>query len=224
MNTATIAVNGSASGDFPPDYAVVHVNHQLTMPARSEALAEGNAVISRLRALAATADAGVREVKVRSLRASEMFNYVSPERPREPFGWSVQVISEIEVVPTHASTLVAALIKLGISVQYVTWHLDHASEVAAFRAVRRRAVAEAAVAAEDFADALGGALGVLLTLSDPGLLDGDFEVRGGQVPMGSARRMSASATSGEWNDDVDIDPDDITVSANVQARYEVVLA
>ena len=55
MTTATIAVKGSASDDFPADYATVFFGHEFNAPARSEVPpAGGNAVIpkcaTRLRA------------------------------------------------------------------------------------------------------------------------------------------------------------------------------
>jgi uncharacterized protein YggE len=221
MTTATIAVKGSASKDFPADYAVVFFGHELNAPARSEALAGGNAVIAQMRGTVAHLGAGVREMKVQALRVQETFNYVGPDHIPEHSGWVAQLGGELRIEVGTVPAAMAELIRLGVRIHYLSWHLDADTELRAHRAVRRRAVADAKEAALDFALALEANLGNLITLADPGLLStGDFEVRGG----GPHRRL-ASATSGgaTWDEYVDIDPEAITIWANVEASYEVTL-
>lgn len=225
MTTATIVVKGNASDEFPADFAVVQFSYQFTATARSEALAEGNAVIAQLRDTAAQAGAGVREMRVRSLGVEEMFNLVGPDRVREQSGWTAQVAGELLLEPGNVPEVVAALIKVGVSIRHISWHLDPDTETSAHRAVRRLAVANAVEAANDFAIALGGTVGRLITLADPGLI-------GAVTFQPSFRRSSRStgaafATSGasptSWDQRVDIDPDLIAISANVEASYEVTL-
>jgi uncharacterized protein YggE len=221
MTTATIAVKGSASDDFPADYAIVHFGHELNAPARSEALAGGNAVIAELRDTVAQIGAGVRELKVQTLRVQEAFHHVGPDHVREHAGWTAQLGGELLVDAATVPAASAELIRVGVRNHNLTWHLDRDTELGAHRAVRRRAVADAREAASDFALALGAELGHLITLADPGLLGArDFEV-GGRGPY---RRTLASATSGDsWEEYVDIDPEVITIWANVEASYEVTL-
>jgi hypothetical protein len=58
-------------------------------------------------------------------------------------------------------------------------------------------------------------------LADPGLLGaGDFEVRG---PRKMTRSASAMSSGDSWAEYVDIDPEEITIWANVEASYEVTL-
>ncbi|HEY5009639.1 MAG TPA: SIMPL domain-containing protein, partial [Acidimicrobiales bacterium] len=100
--------------------------------------------------------------------------------------------------------------------------LDTETATSAHRAVRRQAVANALEAANDFADALGGAVGALITLADPGLLSAGAPSGNAHVPTRAAGAYLASATSGTaWDERVDIDPSVITVSASVEASYEV---
>lgn len=223
MTTATIAVKGGASDDVPADFAIVHFSHQFTAPARSEVLAEGNAVVAQLRDTAARAGAGVRTMKVRSLRVEEMFNFAGPDHVREQSGWTAQLVGESLVEPVNVPEVVAVLIKIGVSIGHIGWHLDPDTEANAHRAVRRLAVADAKDAANDFALALGATLGRLVTLADPGLL--------GAASFQNSSRASARSTSGffasasssatPWDEHVDIDLDVVTVSANVEASYEV---
>jgi uncharacterized protein YggE len=219
MTTATIAVKGSAIGDFPADFATIHFGHEFNAPARSEALAGGNAVIANVRDTAARIGAGVREVTVQSLRVSETFNHVGPNNIREHSGWVAQLGGELQVAPDTVPAACAEFIKVGVRIQYLSWHLDRDSELKAYRAVRRQAVADAREAANDFALALEAELGKLITLADPGLLGGaDFEVHGPRT----MRTASATAASGDrWDEYVDIDAEEITIWANVEASYEV---
>jgi len=128
MTTATSAVKGSASDEFPADFAIVHFTHQFTAPARSEALAEGNAVIAQLRVTAAHAGGGVREMKVRSLRVEEMFNFVGPDHVREKSGWTALVAGELLVEPGDVPEVVAAINEVGVSITHSSWHLDPDTE------------------------------------------------------------------------------------------------
>ena len=222
MTTATIAVKGSASDEFPADFAIVHFTHQFTAPARSEALAEGNAVVAQLRVTGAHAGGGVREMKVRSLRVEEMFNFVGPDHVREKSGWTALVAGELLVEPSDVPEVVAAMNKVGVSITHISWHLDPDTEARAQRAVRRLAVADAADAANDFAMALGATLGRLNTLTDPGLLGAASLQNIGRASSGWMS-ASARATAASRDERVDIDPDAITIFANVEASYEVTL-
>ncbi len=222
MTTATIAVKGSASDDFPADYALVQFGHELNAPARSEALAGGNVVIAQLRDTVAQVGAGVREMKVQSLRVQETFNHVGPDHIREHSGWAAQLSGQLLIEPSTVSAAIAELIKTGVRIFQLTWHLDPDTELQAHRAVRRLAVADAREAANDFALALGANIGSLITLADPGLLGATA------FPNGARRSShmglsSAGASGASWDEYVDIDPEVITISANVEASYEVTL-
>lgn len=100
MTTASIAVKESASDDFPADYALVQVGHELNAPSRSEALAGGNAVIAQVRETAAQLGAGVREAKVHSLRVQETFNHVGPNNIREHSRWVAQLGGQLLIEPS----------------------------------------------------------------------------------------------------------------------------
>jgi hypothetical protein len=220
MTTATIAVKGSASDDFPADYATLQFGHEFHAAARSEALAGGNSVITQLRDTVAHVGADVREMKVQSLRVQETFDHVGPDHVREHTGWVAQLGGQLLIEPGAVPSLVAELIRIGVTVYQLTWHLDPDTELQAHRAVRRLAVADAKEAANDFALALGADLGSLIALADPGLLGAAYA----NATRGSSHMRMASATSGaSWDGYVDIDPELITISANVEASYEVTL-
>jgi uncharacterized protein len=223
MTTATIAVKGSASDDFPADYAIVHFGLEFNAPARSEALAGGNAVVAQLRESVALVGAGVREMKVQSFRVEETFNHVGPDRVREHSAWVAQVGGQLLVEPGTVPAAIAELIRTGVQTHQLTWHLDPDTRLQAHRAVRREAVADAREAANDFALALGADLGRLITLADPGLLGAAVFSNGPTRAATMARASSARASDVSWDGSVDIDTAMITISANVEASYEVTL-
>lgn len=217
MTTATIAVKGSASDEVRADCAIIHFGHEFNASDRSEALAGGNAAIAHLRETVTNLGAGVREVKFQSFRVEETYNRVGPDHIREHLGWAAQVGGQVLVEPGTVPAAIAELIKAGVRTHQFTWHLDRDTRLATHRAVRREAVADAKEAANDFALALGAELGSLISLADPGLLGA--AQNGPRMVAASATR--ASATS--WDEYVDIDPALITISANVEASYEVTL-
>jgi uncharacterized protein YggE len=224
MCAATIAVRGSASAQVPADFAVVHFQHQFTLPARSDALSHGNDIIAQLRDVAAQGSSGVRDMKVRSLRVEEAFSVVGSDHVRAPSGWSTQLTGEAHAESDSVPQVVAALTKVGVSIGHVSWHLEPENEARAQRDVRRQAVGNALEAANDFAAALGGALGNLIALADPGLLGAGASVANSRGPIRTMGGSLAAATSGtSWDERVDLDPSVITVSASVEASYEVSL-
>jgi uncharacterized protein YggE len=222
MSSATIAVKGNASEEFPADFAGIHFQHFFTTPARSDALAHGNAVIAQLRDVGAEVNVGVREMKVRSLRVEEAFTAVGPDHIREPSGWSVLVMGEAYADTDKVPGVVAALTRVGVSIFNFTWRLEVTTEAGAQRAVRRQAVDNALEAANDFAAALGGTLGDLITLADPGLLSAAASGNArGPTRAAGAILASATASGTSWDERVDIDPYVITISASVEASYVV---
>jgi uncharacterized protein YggE len=132
-------------------------------------------------------------------------------------------MGEAFVEPGSVPEVAAVLTKVGVSISHVTWQLEPETEASAHGVVRRQAVADALEAANDFAAALGGTVGGLITLADPGLLgDGAFQGNSrGPTRAAGAFLAAASSSAAPWDQRVDIDPYPITVSASVEASYEV---
>jgi hypothetical protein len=222
ITTATIAVKGSASDDFPADFALVRLSHRYTAQARSEALAGGNALIAQVRDAAEQLGTGVREVKVEFLRMLETFNQVGLEHEQEHSGWGAHIACHLLIEPATVPAAVAELTRIGVTIHQIIWLLDPDTEVLPRRAVRRLAVADAKDAASDFALALGGSLGSLIALADPGLL-GPATFQNG-APRTPHIGMAASGMSNTpWDDSIDIDPEMVMISAGVEASYEVTI-
>ena len=220
MATATIAVKGGASDDFPADFALLRLSNHYTTQDRSEALAGANALIAQVREAAQQLGTGVREVKVEFLRMIETFNQVGLEHEQERSGWGAHIAWDLAIEPDTVPVAVAELTSIGVTIHRIIWLLDPDTEARARRAVRRLAVADAKDAANDFALALGGNLGSLITLADPGLLGPGTFQNGASSAMRARNATSAMSSSG-WLVSIDFDPELVTISANVEASYEV---
>jgi hypothetical protein len=66
-----------------------------------------------LRVTGAHAGGGVREMKVRSLRVEELFNFVGPDHVSEKSGWTALVAGELLVEPGDVPEVVAAMNEVG---------------------------------------------------------------------------------------------------------------
>jgi hypothetical protein len=104
---------------------------------------------------------------------------------------------------------VEQIVAAGAEITYVRWAL--APDTDAYRRARKSAVAQAAEAAADFAEATGGQLGALVSLSDPGVGD-----PGDRAVFGSIQRSAGGAAPS-----VRFDPKPIVVTASVEAVFTV---
>src|SRR5579863_9687232 len=114
MTTATIAVKGSASDDFPADFCIIHFGLEFNSPARSEALSGANAAIAHLREVWTHLGSGARDMKVQSIHVVEAFNHVGPDHRREPAGWAAHVSGQLIAEPNTVPHALAELIESGV--------------------------------------------------------------------------------------------------------------
>lgn len=220
MTSATIAVKGSASDDFTADFALIRLSHRFTAQARSEALAGGNALIAQVRDATQQLGSGVREMKVEFLRMIETFNQVGLEHEQEPSGWGAHIACHLAIEPDTVPVAVTELTRIGVTINQIIWLLDPETEARARRDVRRLAVADAKEAANDFALALGGSLGSLIALADPGLL-GPATFQNGAARTSHMGMAALGMSNSPWLASIDSDPEYVTISASVEASYEV---
>jgi uncharacterized protein YggE len=94
------------------------------------------------------------------------------------------------------------------------WELRPGSPV--FREARKAAIGDAVTRATEYAEAVGARLGRLLEISDVGL-SAQPVVR--QVQMG--RAMAFGDASTEMGPELDLDPQQQTVHANIEARFTI---
>ncbi|WP_170149278.1 SIMPL domain-containing protein [Geodermatophilus normandii] len=202
-------MRGEASADHVPDRATLAVHVRESSPdSRVAALARASEVAADLRAALDGAD-GVRRVVLSRVSVHERWSWDPGAGTNQRAGWEATVGGTVEAdagaVPDLAETVAAA----GAGIAGVSWELD--DPAAARRAVRRAAVDAAREAATDLADAVGRPLGPLRELAAPGL---SSAVTGGPEAMAVMARGSAGGGPA-----LDLDPQDVTVRAVVEATY-----
>ena len=101
----------------------------------------------------------------------------------------------------------------GVTVDQLSWALTDEQERDTARDVRRRAVLDAVERARDYADAAGFGDVTVVAIADVGLLD----------EPGAGRRMKSvhdgASTLGFAGGPLSFSPEDIVVSAEVEARF-----
>ena len=210
-----INVRGSASDDVAPDYASVACSCSSTADDAATAQARASAIADALRA-AVTDAPGVRSLTLSRVSVHEVTRWNDKRQETERTGWQATLSGVCEVDADQAGATTGLLVGAGAEVGYLNWLLDRDNP--AQRRVRAAAVADARRAADDFAEAVGGVVGELLTLADPGLLGGG---PGEAAPRAASTMLALDAATAKGMA-VSVDPGTVTVFAAVEASYTVV--
>jgi uncharacterized protein len=208
----TLSVRGTATLQVAPDEAVVHVEVSRVDPVRERAVVGVRDTVRQVRAALASA-AGVREHGFHRQSVGEQgrWDEVSQSHLTE---WYASVGGTVTTDPGSVGAVTGLVVAAGAQVSGVEW-LPRPDNPG-FREVRQLAVADAARAAADFAAALGGTVGPLVALADPGLLDAGQPVPA--MPRQLSKRAMVSDV-GPQAYEIDLDPQPVTLHATVEARY-----
>lgn len=101
----------------------------------------------------------------------------------------------------------------GLSIGHVQWDLTKAKRVKTERATRQKAVRDAQRRAQDYADALELGTVAVRSISDPGV--------GAAAPVARAALAAQSGPGGGGAPEFALRPDDVEVSAVVEAAFSV---
>ncbi|MHA3702115.1 SIMPL domain-containing protein [Jatrophihabitans sp. YIM 134969] len=105
----------------------------------------------------------------------------------------------------------------GVAVDGIEWALTEARRRELERDARRRAVVDATGRAQDYATAAGLGSVVPVALADAGMLGDQSAPHGGPGAVAFAR--AASPKAGGDAESLDLQPEDVTVAASVDARF-----
>jgi uncharacterized protein YggE len=194
--------------EVAPDLAVLGLEVSHRDPDRQAALERARDGSEALRAVLSSAP-GVRRLVLSRLSVVEAPEWDGSGRPLRPTRWQASVSGSVEADTGQAGAVAAAAAGAGAQVQWVDWRV--ADDNPGHREVRRAAVADAARAALDFADALGRPLGDLQRLADPGVPGGAVRAQ-----LTAARAEGGGPSAGK---PVDLDPQPVTLQAGVEATY-----
>jgi len=218
MSEVTITVRGENESRVAPERAVAHVSATVDGPDRG-------AVVERIAALATPVreDLASRHQKGTIVEWASHRVSVWSERPWSSEGVQLDLVhhASVELTATFTDFVVLsdwlnALADVdGIQIGAVDWLLSPETRSRVERDVATAAVAVAVERATAYAGALGLSSVTPLEIADLGLLTGGQEAAGSpRMYAKSAMAMDAAGSSA-----VDFQPDDIVVSAAVEARF-----
>ncbi|MDO8383565.1 MAG: SIMPL domain-containing protein [Microbacterium sp.] len=213
MSDVIITVRGEHETRIAPEEGVVHLSVRCDGPERGPVVERIAAIAAPLREELATRQASGEVREWSSQRAS-----VWAERPWNNEGKQLPLVhhASVEVVATFTdfaalSWWVSAVAEReGVQVGGVAWQLTSATRRAVEAEVAAYAVQTAVSRAGAYANAIGHASVTPLEIADTGLL-GRPEADPGPRMM---RAMATDASPG-----LDFQPQDITVTAGVEARF-----
>jgi hypothetical protein len=213
MSDVIITVRGEHETRVAPEEGVVHLSVRCDGPERGHVVERIAAIAAPLREELAARQASGEVSEWSSQRAS-----VWAERPWNNEGVQLPLVhhASVDVVATFTdfaalSWWVSAVAEReGVQVSGVTWQLTSATRRTVEAEVAARAVQTAVSRASAYANAIGHASVTPLEIADVGLL-GRPEADPGPRMM---RAMATDASPG-----LDFQPQDITVTAGVEARF-----
>lgn len=213
MSDVIITVRGEHETRVAPEEGVVHLSVRCDGPERGPVVERIAAIAAPLREELAARQASGEVSEWSSQRAS-----VWAERPWNNEGVQLPLVhhASVDVVATFTdfaalSWWVSAVAEReGVQVSGVTWQLTSATRRTVEAEVAARAVQTAVSRASAYANAIGHASVTPLEIADVGLL-GRPEADPGPRMM---RAMATDASPG-----LDFQPQDITVTAGVEARF-----
>ena len=208
---ATLNVRGLASEDVEPDYGVIHCSAVGRADSAAAALERANALADTMRA-AASRLPGVRSMRLSRASVHETFEWDESTHAQRSTGWQAVIGGSTEAEAASVADVAGELVAAGAEMSHVSWCIN--DDNAAYRRVRAAAVADARRAADDFAEALGGTVGDLISLADPGLLGG-----GSPMPTARGEMVLAMASGPSAKSAVSVDTELIIVTVVVEASY-----
>ncbi|MFV0258860.1 MAG: SIMPL domain-containing protein [Acidimicrobiales bacterium] len=214
-----IVVRGTAEGRVMPDRATIGVTVSADAPSRDEAYAAAAPTAQAVDSVLAGHAAHTDRVVTAALTVQPTTRWRKGEQQRT--GWRAARHTRVELTAeADVGQLVAELARAGAAVAGPTWTVDVDNE--AHADVRRSAAADARARAEAYAEGLGLGLGRVLWLAEPGLgrRSGTAGAPPGPVRAGVA--LMGAAPAGADDEIIDATPGEVTLSASVEAAFELI--
>ena len=222
MSEVTITVRGEHETRVAPEEAVAHISVRAEGPERG-------GVVERIAALAAPLREDLETRKAAGTIADWSSQRVSvwAGRPWNNEGKQLALVHYASVEITATFPDFAALSwwvsdvaeRDGVQVDSVTWRLTPATAKSTEAEVAARAVRVAVDRATAYAGAIGLATLTPLEIADLGLLTHGSEQAGGAPKMMMRAMPMAAMDSGAGGPAVELQPEDIVVTAAVEARF-----
>ncbi len=195
-----------------PDRAIIRVTVEAEGGAREDAYREAARLAGQVDATVANRQDAVDRTITTSLVVHPKTRWRKGESVRT--GWRASRTSVVEVVDFAVlGDLLAELAAAGGAVDGPAWQLDPSNPV--HGQVRGRAAADARTRADAYTAALGLRVTGVAWVAEPGLRQ--TSDTGGFMPMAAGMAMTRSAVPEQ--DIIDVTPDEMTVTAEVDVAF-----
>jgi uncharacterized protein YggE len=211
-----IIVKGWGQARSMPDRAVIDVLVDAEGDTREQSYSEAVRLAQRVdEVLTNRADAVARALTA-VLTVHPRSRWKRGESVRK--GWRAARGTTVEVTDfSQLGELLAELTSAGGAVSGPTWRLEESNP--AYRDARRTAAEDARRRAEDYAGALGLALGPVAWVSEPGLRGGSEE--SGRFGAARAAQAGGAAMAREPDEVIDVTPAEMTTTAEVEVGFSL---
>ncbi|WP_305094526.1 SIMPL domain-containing protein [Prescottella sp. R16] len=216
-NPVTITVTGHGERSVAPNRCVVRVSIEFDGSSRAEA---ADAATSSAAALTDAIRGVEHDLSRWSLDRVQHSRYrpYHPEGERLP--WNYRSTATGAVTVRNLDAVAAIVDRLagieGVDVTGIGWSLTRKRHAKVVARVRDLAVQDALAKAHGYADSLGFENVTAVALADPGLLDGHRPDAG----MPVMRSMAASGPAHGDRPTVELVPEKLRITADVEARFE----
>lgn len=215
---STVTVRGFARHLVDPDFAVIALSHSVRDEDHDAAIRTMGAVSSVFRE-----DLGgsplIRSLVIGRTSVTRERSYDETTRAYVDGSWVASVSGRIELDVDSFDEVLAAVLLHPLEIDGISWQLD--DDNPAIRAVRRDAVRDARLTAEDYAAGAGMSVGDVLAIADPELLEVGY--RPDRLEAAAMPRMSylsPDESDGYWPE-LELDRQPVAVHATVEAVFEL---
>jgi uncharacterized protein len=207
-----IVVRGTGHERAMPDRAIIRVTVEAEGAARDDAYREAARLAGQVDAAVANRPAAVDRTITTSLVVHPRTRWRKGESVRT--GWRASRTSVVEVIDFAVlGDMLAELAAAGGAVDGPTWQLDPTNPV--HGRVRGLAAADARTRADAYAAALGLRVTGVAWVAEPGLRQASDTA--GFMPMAVGMAMTRGAAVEQ--DVIDVTPDEVTVTAEVDVAF-----
>ncbi|EME22354.1 SIMPL domain-containing protein [Rhodococcus triatomae] len=225
MSPIAITVTGHAEREFAPNRCTVvlrvHADGATREAASEPAAAAIAAVTEQVIALREQDDSPIKRWTLDEIRHTRHRPYSQSGKPKP---WVYQSSASITVTFNDFRGIGAFVERAAesdaVNVEHLRWWVSRKAQAKRLAKVRHLAVLDAIEKAQGFTEALGFGTFQAVAIADPGMLGvapPTVPIRPTGAPM---MRALAAPMSVDGEPDLVLEPDQITISADVEARFE----
>jgi uncharacterized protein YggE len=163
---ATVSVRGTGTATAQPDDVTVGLSVEALRPSASEAFAEATRLAAEVVSLCDELGVAAGSRTTSQVSLAEHGEHTDAGWQHRGYRAATRVAARVKDVEVASRVVSEAAARLGVRIDGPTWRVAHDNP--AHADARRRAAEDARVRAEEYAAALGGRVGAVVSIAEPG--------------------------------------------------------